>query len=163
MGTYLTLSPEADLAIQRLVADYWLRVDDRDSEPAEHLFTQDCEFHLGNIVLRGHKELGAFFSKRRADYIAAGCTTRHLCTNFRAKALNPDRVLVSTSVLAMAGNGPWPIVTSLPSVADFEDICVRQDGRGWLFQSRIAKSVFLGPAAPQFARASPRQAAQSES
>jgi hypothetical protein len=149
------LAFEAELAIQHLVTDYWLRVDARDPQPAEDLFTTDASFQLGSLSLQGREALRAFFSKRLADFAASKRTTRHFCANFRAIAVGTHQVRVSTTAMQMAGNGPLPLASSLPSVVDFDDLCTFDEGFGWRFQSRVATSVFLGPEAPTFARSAP--------
>jgi hypothetical protein len=155
-----TLALDAELAIQHLVTDYWLRVDARDPRPAEDLFTENAVFQLGNLLLRGREELRAFFSKRLADLGASNRTTRHICASFRATSVDANHARVSTSALQIAGNGPLPLASSLPSVVDFDDVCTFDDSGRWLFQSRIAKSVFLGPEAPTFARGAPARSPQ---
>jgi hypothetical protein len=142
-------------AIQKLLTDYWLRVDYRDESPPEDLFTADCQFALGTLILRGRPMLAEFFRQRRADHIASSRTTRHFSTNFRARTVGTNRVSASSTVFAIAGFGPWPIESALPSVADFDDICVMQADGCWLFESRTATSIFAGPNAPGFARTSP--------
>jgi hypothetical protein len=72
---------------------------------------------------------------------------------FLAMPLSSDRVRVRSTVIVFAGSGELPIAVSLPSgVADFEDVCVRSSAGSWLYQSRIARTIFIGPAAASFAR-----------
>ena len=143
---------QLESAIRRLQSDYWARVDFIDPAGPEDLFTQDSTFELGSLVLRGRDELGAFFRKRAETSAASGRTTRHLAANLRITPRGEGRLAASTTVMVMTGYGRWPIVSGLPSIGDFNDVCVLEaDGR-WRFERRSATSVFAGPDAPAFAQ-----------
>ena len=148
-------SAELEAAIRRLQADYWARVDYLDPAPPEDLFTDDCVFELGTLTLTGRAELAAFFGRRKETTAASGRVTRHLSANVRLRLLSEGRVAVSTTVMVMTGYGPLPISASVPSVGDFDDICVRGDDGVWRFERRAATSVFAGADAPAFAKATP--------
>lgn len=142
---------EFERAIHRLQTDYWARVDYLDDAPPEDLFTEDSVFELGTVVLRGRAELAEFFRRRGEASAAAGRVTRHLCANLRLRPLERDVVEVSSTVIVMTGYGALPVASSMPSVGDFEDLCVLSGGE-WRFRRRKATSVFAGPDAPVFAR-----------
>jgi len=139
-------------AISRLQADYWARVDYLDDAPAEDLFTPDCVFELGSLVLQGRPQLSEFFRKRKQASMASERRTRHLSANLRVLHVEELRVTVTTTVWVMTGYGPLPIASQLPSIGDFEDVCVLAADNRWLFERRKATSVFAGPDAPPFAR-----------
>ncbi len=147
---------ELERAMHRLQADYWARVDYLDAAPPEELFTDDSVFELGAITLRGRTELGEFFRRRREASDAAGRVTRHLSANLRLLRVEPESVEVATTVLVMTGYGAWPATSSIPSVGDFQDLCVLSGGH-WRFRRRRATSVFAGPDAAPFARAAEPQ------
>ena len=146
---------EIDRAIRRLKADYWARVDELDPAPADALFAEDCVFELGSLTLRGRGEIAAFFRRRQEQNAASGRVTRHLAANLRLDIVGPDEVAVFSTVLVMSGYGASPIDSGLPSVGDFEDLCIRADDGRWLFAGRKASSVFAGPDAAPFAKAAP--------
>ncbi len=148
----LHLTREDETAVRDLHATYWARTDGRDPAPPEELFSDDALFALGSLTLRGRDELTVFFRKRQSDQEASGRITRHLSAGLTLRLLADGRIATASTVLAIAGYGPLPILSSAPSIADFKDVCVRQaDGR-WLFERRSAMSVFAGPEAPGFAQ-----------
>ena len=149
---------ETDRAVRRLQADYWARVDDLDPAAPDALFTDDCVFELGSLTLRGRGEIAAFFRRRQEQSAASGRVTRHLPANLRLDLVDARTVSAFSTVMVMSGHGPLPIASGLPSVGDFEDLCVRADDGRWLFARRKATSVFAGPDAAAFARAAPAPA-----
>lgn len=148
--------PELEAAIRRLQADYWARVDERDPDPPDALFTEDCIFELGSLVLRGREQVRDFFLRRREASAASGRTTRHLSADLRLRRVGEREVEASTTVLVMSGYGALPAAACMPSIGDFEDVCVLDDGR-WRFHRRKATSVFAGSDAPAFAQSSSQQ------
>lgn len=147
-----SLTREEDGAIRRLHGLYWARTDARDDGPPQDLFCEAAVFTLGNLTLSGKAEIAAFFRQRQSMQEASGRTTRHLSAELMISPLSDGRVATRSTVLAMAGSGPLPIAATPPSVADFEDICVRQANGAWLFERRSAVSIFAGPQAPRFAQ-----------
>lgn len=139
-------------AIHALHAAYWARTDGTDAGAPEDLFSEDAQFILGNLTLSGRAEIAAFFNQRHAAQAATGRVTRHIAAQLQLSILANDRVATKCVVLAMAGHGALPITASPPSVADFDDVCVRLPGNMWRFERRVASSVFAGPEAPAFAR-----------
>lgn len=146
------LTPTDEAALRALQAKYWARADARDPNPAADLFCEDAIFVLAGTTMRGRAEIAEFFDRREAANVASGRVTRHLAAPPVLQLLPDGTVTVSSTVLAMAGSGALPIVAALPSIADFEDVCVRQPDGTWLFARRDATSIFLGPQAPGFAR-----------
>ncbi|MES2787944.1 MAG: nuclear transport factor 2 family protein [Pseudomonadota bacterium] len=139
-------------AIHALHAAYWARTDGTDAGLPEDLFSDDALFILGNLTLSGRAEIAAFFRRRHAAQAATGRVTRHIASQLQLRAMANDRMATKCVVLAMAGHGALPITASPPSVADFDDVCVRLPGNIWRFERRVADSVFAGPEAPAFAR-----------
>ncbi|RYD27877.1 MAG: hypothetical protein EOP89_03790 [Lysobacteraceae bacterium] len=155
----ITTEPQIDVfaaaAVRALHAVYWACADGRDPTPPATLFEDDAVFSLGSLRLRGRDELTAFFAKRQADIDTSSRVTRHLASDVTLRPLGEGRMATENTVLAFSGYGALPIASSLPSVADFVDVCRRQrDGR-WLFERRTATSIFTGPEAPAFAHAAP--------
>ncbi len=146
------LAQEDEAAVRDLHTTYWARTDGRDPSPPEDLFSDDALFQLGSMTLRGRDELTAFFRKRQSDQEANGRVTRHLSTDLTLRLLADGRVATASTVLAIAGYGALPAPSSVPSIADFNDICVKHTDGRWLFDRRSAQAVFAGPQAPSFAR-----------
>lgn len=146
------ISSDDVAAIHALHAAYWARTDGTDAGAPEDLFSDDAMFILGNLTLSGRAEIAAFFRQRHAAQAATGRVTRHIAAQLQLSGLANDRVATKCVVLAMAGHGALPITASPPSVADFDDVCVRLPGNVWRFERRVANSVFAGPEAPAFAR-----------
>ncbi len=145
------MASQDEAAIRDLHATYWARTDGTDTGRPEDLFSDEAVFVLGSLTLTGRDEVAAFFRKRQADQTAAGRVTRHLASGLQLRLVSDGRVETKCTVLAMAGFGSLPIVSSAPSVADFIDVCVRLPGDEWRFERRSATSVFVGPEAPSFA------------
>ncbi len=146
------IDPADEAAIRNLHATYWSRTDGRTNAPPEDLFCDDAVFVLGNLTLSGREKIVDFFRRRQSTQQENGRTTRHLSAELMLRPLSAGQVITTSTVIAMAGSGPFPIAASPPSVADFEDLCVRQANGRWLFQRRVAVSIFAGPEAPRFAR-----------
>ncbi|WP_068077752.1 nuclear transport factor 2 family protein [Novosphingobium lentum] len=146
------ISSDDAAAIHALHAAYWARTDGTDDGAPEDLFSDDALFILGSLTLSGRAEIAAFFRRRHAAQAASGRVTRHIAAQLQLRGLAKDHVATKCIVLAMAGHGALPIAASPPSVADFDDICVRLPGNIWRFERRVANSVFAGPEAPAFAR-----------
>lgn len=144
---------ELERAIGRLQADYWARVDFLDPDPPEALFTQACVFELGSMTLNGRAEVGAFFRRRQETAASTGRVTRHLAANLRVRPIDGRTAAASSTVLVMSGYGALPIISEVPSVGDFEDVCVLEPDGVWRFDRRRASSIFAGPDAPAFAQA----------
>ena len=140
------------LALQRLASRYWALADGIEEVAIAELFTADGVLELGSLRLEGVEAIHRFFVERQRANKATERITRHLASGFLIMPVSSDSVRVRSTVIVHAGNGPLPIEVSLPSgIADFEDSCVRSD-TGWLYQSRVARTVFTGPAAASFAR-----------
>ncbi|MFD5722734.1 nuclear transport factor 2 family protein [Streptomyces sp. NPDC127036] len=139
---------ETELAA--LIAEYWLRVDLRSSEPVDALFTEDGTFRAGTLDLDGRPAIQSYFDERNREQAASGRLTRHLQTNLHVQRTGTDRVLCRSTVVVFAGTGELPLRTSTPaSIADAEDECIRTPA-GWRFRSRHLTAVFLGPTAAAF-------------
>ena len=149
----MTINAEDLAQLQQLANRYWAHADM--TEPAElaDLFLPDAVFQLGTMRLEGLPAIEAFFAKRAETMAESGRTTRHMATNFLAVPETPDRVRVRASVTVFAADGDHPLPANLPSgIADFEDICERTPDGSWLYRSRSASTVFVGPSAASFAR-----------
>lgn len=146
--------PAADLlALQNLAARYWALADLTETVPLEDLFEQQAVFDLGKLTLDGLPAIAAFFAEREQGMRASGRTTRHLANNFLALPQADGSVRVRSTVMVYAGNGDHPLPATEPSgIADFHDICRRQNDGRWLYHHRSAATVFVGPGAASFAR-----------
>lgn len=141
------------LALQRLANRYWAVADGIEEFAVSELFTADGVLELGSLRLEGVEAIHRFFVERETANKAAARVTRHLASGLLIMPASSDTVRVRSTVIVHAGNGVLPIEVSLPSgIADFEDSCVRSDTGGWLYRSRVARTVFIGPAAASFAR-----------
>lgn len=146
------ITPDQSSALRELQAGYWALVDGRERGNPAELFTADAVFELGTLRLSGRAQIDEFFRSREAVALRDGRVTRHLPSDVRLRALAADRVVATSTVIVMAGHGPLPIASVLPSIGDFEDLCVREADACWRFAHRRATSVFAGPEAPGFAR-----------
>ncbi|MGH8247773.1 MAG: nuclear transport factor 2 family protein [Gammaproteobacteria bacterium] len=141
------------LQLQWLAAAYWARADGATKYAIIDLFTEDSVLTLGALTLTGLRDIEAFFLERDASHRAAGRTTRHVASNFLALPEGEGRVLVRSTVLVFAGQGPLPLPVVLPSgIADFEDVCVSSAPGRWKYLRRTGRSIFIGADAPSFVR-----------
>jgi hypothetical protein len=147
------------LALQALIAEYWARVDRQKGAtdaPCESFFTDDAVMVLGTLRVAGSAGLAEFFANREANEIARQRTSRHVTSNHRLRLDGPARAIVHANVVVHAGFGAWPLPSEAPAgIADFVFHCVRDERGRWRFSGMYADSVFVGAAAPAFAKASP--------
>jgi hypothetical protein len=141
-------------ALRVLANRYWWMTDGGLELAVEQLFMNDATLELGDLRLSGISAIAEFFRHRAEDYAAQARTTRHFATNFLVSPLGGDRAQVRSLVVLYAGNGAIPLRPGPPSaIADFLDVCVRDDERGWLYQSRRAETIFAGEGMPSFVQA----------
>ena len=142
-----------DLALRQLASRYWALADGTEPVSVRELFTADGVLELGSLRLEGADAIAGFFAERERANNDSGRITRHFASGFLAVPISADEVRVRSTVAVFAGNGEMPIELTLPSgVADFEDLCIRTASGAWLYRSRVARTVFIGPAAASFAR-----------
>jgi hypothetical protein len=141
------------IALQHLAARYWALADLTETVPLADLFEEQAVFDLGKLTLEGLPAIAAFFADREQTMRETNRTTRHLASNFLAMPQADGSVLVRSTVVVHAGNGAHPLPAAEPSgIADFRDICRRQQDGRWLYHHRSASTVFVGAGAASFAR-----------
>lgn len=149
------IAPDAETsaALQHLANRYWAQADGTEPLAIGDLFAADAVLVLGPLRLDGLSAIKSFFAEREASQRSSVRTTRHLASNFLAWRIDPVRFAVRSTVMVFAGTGVLPLTMDLPSgIADFEDVCyMTPDGR-WLFETRVARTIFVGPGAASFAR-----------
>lgn len=146
------VDPAAMVALQQLAAAYWFCAD-VSQEGIGDLFAEDAVLILGSLELSGRVAIETFFREREASMRAAGRTTRHAPCSFFVTAMDEASARVRSTVLVFAGSGSLPLPAAVPTgIADFTDVCVRDDSGRWLFAKREGRTVFIGPDAPSFAR-----------
>lgn len=138
--------------LQQLASRYWFIADGLEPLPIGDLFAADAVLELGSLRLEGVEAIERFFSNRQVAQDETKRTTRHLASHFLITPIDQDRVRVRSTVVVYAGSGERPLPSTAPSgIADFDDLCVRRDGQRWVYSSRTARTVFIGPAAAKFA------------
>jgi len=146
------VDPAVVVALQQLCAAYWLCADDL-TPGIEMLFTDDGELTLGSLALTGRPAIRGFFRQREETMRTAGRTTRHAACTFLVTPTADGRATIRSTVLVFSGTGALPLPAAAPSgIADFTDVCVRNDAGHWQFASRVGRTVFIGAEAPSFAR-----------
>lgn len=149
----MTLPAQDISELQQLANRYWALADLTEDYPLADLFVPDAVFELGTLMLKGLPAIEDFFAKRAEGMRESGRTTRHLATNFLAIPEAEGWVRIRSTVMVYAGNGEHPLTAEAPSgIADFEDLCQRGPAGRWLYRSRCARTVFIGPNAASFAR-----------
>jgi hypothetical protein len=148
------LVPAADLqALVQLSAEYWTRADGVRPLDVGELFMDEGVLLLGSLRLAGRSAIDTFFREREASMRATQRVTRHFAANTIATVAGPGRAFVRSTVLVFSGEGALPLPAAAPSgVADFEDLCVHDPARGWRFEERVGRTIFIGAGAPSFAR-----------
>ena len=140
-------------ALQQLAARYWALADLTEDVALDTLFEPDAVFQLGSLRLDGLPAIEAFFAERARTMRSTARTTRHLASNFLAMPQGEGEVRIRSTVVVHAGHDELPLAAGLPSgIADFEDVCRQQQDGSWLYASRNAQTVFVGPEAASFAR-----------
>ena len=149
----MTISAADFVALDQMAARYWALADLSEDFALDTLFEAGAVFQLGSLVLEGLPAIEEFFANRAVAMRESNRTTRHLASNLLAVPQSADQVRVRSTVVVHAGHGEHPLLAALPSgIADFEDICRRQADGSWLYRSRSARTVFIGPEAAFFAR-----------
>ncbi|MFT4191359.1 MAG: nuclear transport factor 2 family protein [Comamonas sp.] len=141
------------LAVSRLDARYWAIADLRSSDAAELLFVPTGKLQIGSLVLDGRDAIRQFLSEREKKHVETNRLTRHFASGFLLGEKAPGCLQASSVLAVFAGAGSIPLASGVPStIADVEDVFVRDDSGQWLFASRIMRPVFVGAAAASFVR-----------
>lgn len=136
-----------------LNADYWNRVDQRRDDPVDALYTEDGTLAAGSMTLTGRDAIRAFFKKRNAEQQQSGRVTRHAHSNLDLVSEIEGRVISRSLIVVFAGAGSLPLASAVPStIADVEDVCVRDTHGALRFERRVLKPIFVGAGAAAFAR-----------
>ena len=137
-----------------LNADYWNRVDQRRDDPVDGLYTEAGTLTAGSLTLTGRKAIREFFERRNAEQSQSGRLTRHVHSNLDVVSEIDGRVISWSLIVVFAGAGSLPLASALPStIADVEDVCVRDAGGALRFERRVLTPIFVGAGAAAFARA----------
>jgi len=146
------IDPAIVVALQQLSAAYWMCAD-HSAAGIETLFTEAGLLTLGTLALTGRTAIHEFFEQREQTMRTAGRTTRHAACTFLVTPMADGRATIRSTVLVFSGTGALPLPAAAPSgIADFTDVCVRNDAGHWQFTSRVGRTVFIGAEAPSFAR-----------
>jgi len=125
--------------IETLLAEFAWRIDHGADESAADLFTPDGWYAWGPDRRSAGRD--AIRAAYRARVTRGLRTSRHLVTNLRFGSITADRVEVTSIMTLYAEDGPPPHPANVLMIADFEDVCVRDNGR-WLFESRNLIELF---------------------
>jgi len=137
-----------------LNADYWNRVDQRRDDPVDALYVDEGTLMAGSLTLTGREAIREFFDRRNTEQDQSGRITRHLHSNLDLIAERDGRVISRSLIVVYAGAGGLPLASGPPStIADVDDICVRDSSGALRFERRVLKPVFVGAGAAAFARA----------
>lgn len=137
-----------------LNADYWNRVDQRRDDPVDALYTEDGTLTAGSLTLTGRKAIREFFERRNAEQGQSGRVTRHVHSNLDLVSESEGRITSRSMIVVFAGAGDLPLASAPPStIADVEDVCVRDASGALCFERRVLKPIFVGAGAAAFARA----------
>ncbi|NQD92831.1 hypothetical protein HP532_09240 [Pseudomonas sp. CrR25] len=147
------VSLEDFLHLSWLNNTYWAIADQCSSVPVSYLFSDSARLQLGSLDLQGPDAIHHFFIQRQLQNKQVERVTRHVSSGFLPAYQDQKCVVARSVVVVFAGSGSRPIPSDSPStIADVEDVFVRDDGGQWLFQRRVVKPVFVGASAANFAR-----------
>lgn len=145
---------EAASGVSRLVTEYFLRTDRPEFGCVADLFDPQGVLELGPLKIEGRDAIAAFFAERNPAQAASRRLTRHSCGPVALRATSTAAVMEAHStVIVFAGVGAVPLPSEPPSsIADFDDVCARDEHGEWRFLSRKATILFLGANPPVFAK-----------
>jgi SnoaL-like protein len=135
-------------ALNRLISDYWAEVDHNGGRRAHEFYLPDAIYNVGTNCFEGHKNIQAFYERRRER---GTTTTRHIVSNvriFRDDDARCTRMVGVMSLYRAEGRPPVEEVRPLAMVADFEAKCVMADDQQWRFQSHELRPIFIGMTRP---------------
>jgi ketosteroid isomerase-like protein len=141
-GTSVTFEEELLLRveIERLNAEFAYLIDHDQSEHVADLFTSDGVYgrSTGERSV-GREAIRESYRKRSAHGVR---TARHIFSNLRLTAEDPNRVRGTVILTLFAEDGPPPHPALPMLVADYDDVYERgPDGR-WLYRERIITWLF---------------------
>jgi hypothetical protein len=140
--------------LHELLSEYWARVDRLSELPVADLYTPSGEMQIGALRKAGHSEIASFFVQRNEAEIQKQRSTRHVFSNVRIEWVNASRVIVLSLVVAYAAIGEFPLAaaTAPATIADFTDICTRDNTGAWKIESKKARILLTGEGAANFVR-----------
>ncbi|WP_315337275.1 nuclear transport factor 2 family protein [Pseudomonas grimontii] len=140
--------------LHELLSEYWARVDRLSPLPVANLYTPSGEMQIGALQKSGQAEIASFFSQRNQTELQKQRSTRHVLSNVRIEWVNASRVIVLSLVVAYAAIGEFPhaAATAPATIADFTDICTRDNTGAWKIESKKARILLTGEGAANFVR-----------
>ncbi|HFX6314056.1 TPA: nuclear transport factor 2 family protein [Acinetobacter baumannii] len=139
--------------IRNLDIAYWSYADSCSETFVEDLFLPTGILQLGDLKLSGRQEIKEFFLNRLENNLKIKRITRHLVSNNSYKMEDSETIKGKAQLLVFSGIGKeLPLSVSLPStIADVEDIYVKDLDNKWKYQNKVILPVFIGEGAPLFA------------
>ena len=137
-----------------LLSEYWARVDRLSDRPVAEMYTTTGEMQIGALQKIGRTEIADFFTQRNVSEIQKQRSTRHVLSNVRIEWVNASRVIVLSLVVAYAAIGEFPLAapTAPATIADFTDVCTRDNAGVWQIESKRARILLTGEGAANFVR-----------
>ncbi|BBF69793.1 nuclear transport factor 2 family protein [Sphingomonas bisphenolicum] len=132
MTSSLALNPQDRIAIEDLLTDVSIAVDDRDPALFDSLITDDIAFDVGMGALNGREDVMATFTGRAAD---RSFVARHLWTNLKILAVDGDTVRLRCAMATFAVMDPDGEPKRVWRCGDYFDT-VRRTADGWKLASR---------------------------
>jgi hypothetical protein len=148
------LSFDDFIRINRLDNSYWECADLVTDEQVQLLFSEDALLQVGSLKLIGRSDIQSFFQNRAQKNHSDLRITRHISSGFTLQTINANEVKAFSKVIVFSGNGEFlPLNVELPStMADVEDLFLKNDEGVWHIAKRIISPVFVGSGAPNFAQ-----------
>lgn len=138
---------EAQRIVEGLIAAFAWGIDRGAGKGLERLLTREARLILPagpptwreTATLEGREAIVGRWAVRPDDRVS-----RHLFLNIEVTEASPDRIVSRCVGIGYRHDGPdlgppWPLI-----VADYDDICVEEDG-AWRFQERKVTPVFVSP------------------
>jgi hypothetical protein len=134
-------------ALNRLMTNYWVDVDNNGGRQAHEFYLPDALYAVGANQFEGEENIRAFYDRRRQR---GGATTRHLIDNLRVFRDNARRARVVgvMSLYRAEGRPPVNEVRPFAMISDFEARCVLGDDQHWRLQSHVLRPIFIGSDRP---------------
>jgi hypothetical protein len=123
--------------IERLIVEFVWRVDHQSADTVHELFVEDGELTWGGNPMRGRSEIIEWGSKRAGQE----GQSLHVCSNIRVVPTGPDRVQVTTYMLAYMRDPGRPAPEGPVGMGEYDDELVKQNGQ-WFFTKR--RVILLG-------------------
>ena len=139
----------AMIALEQTLYDYCAELDAGAARVTDY-FTEDCVFHIGETVWRGHAGLREHYAADaeavKTSYQDGRRTVRHGLLNLRIRILDAASASVDLIFLNFSAGGPPPFVrNSAPTVvADTRLECARDAAGQWRIRHFQAQPLFFG-------------------